>query len=77
MNAVLLKEQDARHVAELLREDIAQCSCVIDSDNASEEEAVEAQRSMDKSRAALIRLASYIISNIYEPSRVAHRRRFN
>ena len=73
---VQLSTSDMVHIVDLLREDIAFCSMVVDAD-ADQEASNESMASMDKSRVVLMKIAKHTISQVYEPKTMAIRRELN
>jgi len=71
-----LNTSDVIHIAELLREDLEYTKAVIESSQ-DMDDILEAQKSMEKSRATLMKLGVSTINQIYEPQSVADRRRLN
>lgn len=71
-----LTTSDVIHIAELLREDLEYTKAVIDSSQ-DMDDILEAQESMEKSRATLMKLGVSTINQIYEPQSMADRRRLN
>ena len=60
-----LTTSDVIHIAELLREDLEYTKAVIDSSQ-DMDDILEAQESMEKSRATLMKLGVSTINQIYE-----------
>jgi hypothetical protein len=73
---VQLSTSDMVHIVDLLREDIAFCSMVVDEE-ADEQATSESHTSMDKSRVVLMKIAKDTIIQAYEPQTVASRRGLN